>query len=115
MAAKYYVIEIGQGLRLGVNRRLPELGMVSLGQLSATCYLSTKTRKKLPLSQYLRALENQGGRFLFARTNDNGNPSLTLNDEEARLEFDLPSGMHLDVTFKLRDMVFEGDLDLKND
>jgi hypothetical protein len=93
---------------------LSELDRLSTDALQETTFLELKkSKKKVPLSRYVAPSEsgNPEGLFFFPRRRD-GQDLVTLQEGEVRFESRFNKQTHLKIKFKLKDMVFNGRLEI---
>ena len=100
-------------IRINVTTNNPELLLSTLKEkILKETYLETKTKKRLPLLDYLPPTrENRRvALFIFPREED-GKPLLTLEDKEVTFHTRLDN-LTLKCKFKLKDMVVNGKLEI---
>jgi len=119
---KYYVIEVNESL-FPINEYTPEihsvfqgLGATQFSQIEDSVYLIKRNGEKIALSDYLPPQNAEGreigGLFLFLRKNDKGQAVIVPADGEIRFVAGLLNRVRLSEKFKLKDMLFEGVLEL---
>ena len=107
-----YIVVAVSGAQ-GENHRR-ELDQTSLRQLGNHTHLALKASgRRIELERYVPPREAGGaaGFFLFSRTRD-GKDQVTLKEKEVRFVSQLGWRTRLDRKFKLKDMVFDGILEL---
>ncbi|TKJ34717.1 hypothetical protein CEE39_02005 [bacterium (candidate division B38) B3_B38] len=100
-------------IRINITTSDPELILPALkDKIMKMTYLQTKTRKKIPVLDYLPpTMENKRvALFIFPREED-GKPLLTLEDKEVTFSTRL-NDLTLRCKFKLKDMVVNGKLQI---
>ena len=93
---------------------LIELDSLSTDVLQETTFLELKkSKKKVPLSRYVAPSESghPEGLFFFPRRQD-GQDLITLQDGEVRFESRFNMQTRLKIKCKLKDMVFDGQLEI---
>lgn len=106
--------EIVVMLRTAPGQDRSELDSVTTDLLKNNTYLLfKKSKRKVYVERYIPPAEAGGteGVFLFPRTVD-GKPVATLEEEEVRFICELSKQTELNRKFKLKDMVFKGELEI---
>jgi len=99
---------------LSPGQDLSELNGVSTGHLQDTTSLELKkSKEKVPLSRYVPPSESGNNEALFFfPLNRDGHELITLKEQEFRFDCKLNELTRLKVKFKLKDMVFDGQLEI---
>ncbi|MBN2431275.1 MAG: hypothetical protein JXQ27_07360 [Acidobacteria bacterium] len=104
----------GVSALMELNAQLNEL---TLPDLQNEAFLATNTGKKVFIKDYIRPTpDGTGAKFVFPRTLEDGSPLLTPGDKTLRFQLakKLKMGENVtgvDATFKLEDLVFDGQLE----
>lgn len=122
LVEKYYVIEVtelwsqNRDYTPEIHSPFLGLGATQFSQIKDSVHLIKKNGEKVALSNYLRPVNKEGreigGLFLFLRKNERGQAAIMPEDGEVRFVAGLLNRVRLSQKFKLKDMLFEGVLDL---